>query len=126
VAGLAAVPVEKIARIVCMRGSGFSHTAVFARALAIPSVMGVGDLPLDALEGRSIVVDGYQGRIFIQPSHAILEEYQQLARQEEKLSAELRVLRDVAAETRDGVRVPLHIKDFSIDRELLKFWLLLS
>ena len=109
VARLAAVPVEKLAGIVCMRGSAFSHTAVFARALAIPSVMGVGDLPLDALESRDIVVDGYQGRIFIQPSRAILDEYQRLVQQEEELSAELRALRDVSAETRDGARVPLYI-----------------
>lgn len=109
VAGLAAVPVEKLAGIVCMSGSAFSHTAVFARALAIPSVMGVGDLPLDALEGRDIVVDGYQGRIFIQPSRTILDEYQRLVQQEEKLSAELRMLRGASAETRDGARVPLYI-----------------
>lgn len=82
VAGLAAVPLEKLAGVVCMRGSAFSHTDVFARALAIPSVMGVGDLPLDALEGRGIVVDGYQGRIFIQPSRAILDEYQRLVQQD--------------------------------------------
>jgi phosphotransferase system enzyme I (PtsP) len=106
---LATVPVEKLAAIVCLRGSALSHTAVLARALGIPSVMGIGELPLDALEGRRIVVDGYQERILIEPSSAVLEEFERLVQEEAKLVAELGSLRDLPAETEDGVPVPMYL-----------------
>jgi phosphotransferase system, enzyme I, PtsP len=106
---LATVPVEKLAAIVCLRGSALSHTAVLTRALGIPSVMGIGELPLDALEGRRIVVDGYQGRILIEPSSAVLEEFERLVQEEAKLAAELGSLRDLPAETEDGVPVPMYL-----------------
>ena len=69
--------------------------------------MGIGDLPLGRLEGVNIVVDGYQGRIFINPSPAVLDEFQRLVREEEELSAELEALRDLPAETADRARVRL-------------------
>jgi phosphotransferase system enzyme I (PtsP) len=70
--------------------------------------MGIGDLPLGRLEGVNIVADGYQGRIFINPSPAVLDEFQRLVREEEELSAELEALRDLPAETADCVRVLLY------------------
>jgi phosphotransferase system, enzyme I, PtsP len=106
---LATVPVEKLGGIVCMWVSALSHTAVLARALGIPSVMGIGDLPLDALEGRRIVVDGNQGRIFIDPSSSVLNEFERLVEDEAQLAAELRAFRDLPAETQDGVRVPIYL-----------------
>jgi phosphotransferase system enzyme I (PtsP) len=92
-----------------MRSSALSHTAIMARALGVPAVMGVGDLPLAHLEGASIVVDGYQGRIFIEPTPTIRKEYERLIHQEEQLTAALEELRDLPAKTPDGVRVPLYV-----------------
>lgn len=108
IARIAEVPVGQLSGIVCTRGSVFSHAAILARALGIPAVMGIGDLPLGRLEGVNIVVDGYQGRIFINPSPAVLDEFQRLVREEEELSAELEALRDLPAETADCARVLLY------------------
>lgn len=107
-ASIAEIPVDRLAGIVCMRGSVLSHTAILARALGIPAVMGVGDLPIKRLENATIVVDGYQGHIFIQPTAAILDEFQQLVGAEEELVSGLESLRSLPAETPDGVRIPLH------------------
>ena len=108
IARIAEVPVGQLSGIVCTRGSVFSHAAILAQALGIPAVMGIGDLPLWRLEGANIVVDGYQGHIFINPSPAVLDEFQRLVREEEELSAELEALRDLPAETADCARVLLY------------------
>lgn len=105
---IAAVPVERLAGIVCRRGSALSHTAVLARALGIPAVVSLAALPLRRLDGSAMVVDGYQGRIYIQPSRAVLAAFQQRISEEKALSARLKTFRDLPAETPDGVRLPLY------------------
>ncbi len=102
IAGMADVPVAQLVGIVCSRGSVFSHAAILARSLGIPAVMGIGELPIGRLEGTTGAVDGYRGRVFINPSPAILQQFEQIVRYEEDLSADLRGLRDEPAETPDG------------------------
>nr|MBS0020142.1 phosphoenolpyruvate--protein phosphotransferase [Gammaproteobacteria bacterium] len=105
---IAEIPMEKLVGIVCMRGSGLAHIAILARVLGIPAVMGLGDLPVGRLDGSEIVVDGYQGRIYIRPSPAVRNEFKRLAKEERKLSAGLGKLRSLPAETLDGARITLH------------------
>lgn len=108
IARMADVPVEQLVGIVCCRGSVFSHAAIFARSLGIPAVMGIGALPIGHLEGITAAVDGYRGRVFINPSSAVVEQFEQTAHHEENLSADLRALRDEPAVTPDGTRVCLY------------------
>jgi phosphotransferase system enzyme I (PtsP) len=107
VARIADVPIGQLAGIVCTLGSPFSHAAILARTLRIPAVVGVGNVPLGQLGGRELLVDGHQGRVFVEPSPAVLEEFQRLMSQEEQRAADLEALRDLPAETQDGVRVVL-------------------
>lgn len=74
---LAAVPPERLAAIVCLRGSTSSHVAILARAMGIPAVMNLGDQPISRFEGQDIIVDGYEGRVFVNPDSAVRAEYQQ-------------------------------------------------
>jgi phosphotransferase system, enzyme I, PtsP len=106
-ARVADVPPRQLKGIVCLRGSVVSHTAVLARGLGIPAVMGLGPRDVRALEGRPIIVDGYRGRVFIDPLPAVVQEYRRLVRHEGQLSARLADLRDLEARTTDGVRVAL-------------------
>ena len=106
---IAEVPVGKLAAIVSRGGSALSHTAVLARALGVPAVMGLADLPVGHLDGRDIVVDGYQGRVYIQPTNPVFREFHRLIREERELSAGLQELQDLPAETPDGFRVPLYV-----------------
>jgi phosphotransferase system, enzyme I, PtsP len=110
VAHLAAVPPEQLAAIVCLRGSALSHVALLARAMGIPAVMGLGDRPLGRFEGCEIIVDGYHGRVYVNPDPALRAEYRQLIAADAELSAELEALREQPAETRDGYRIPLYAK----------------
>lgn len=110
VAHLAAARPERLAGIVCLRGSALSHVALLARAMGIPAIMGLGDRPLGRFEGRDIIVDGYQGRVYLNPDPAMRQEYQQLLAAEAELTVELRELRDLSATTRDGHRIPLYVK----------------
>jgi len=68
----------------------------------------VADLPVGRTEGRELIVDGYRGRVYVGGSGAVREEYARLAREEAALSADLEGLRELPAETPDGVRVPLY------------------
>jgi phosphotransferase system enzyme I (PtsP) len=105
---LAEVPASLLVGVVSARGSSASHVAILARALGIPAVMGIDDLPVARLEGQELVVDGYQARLFVRPSKAIRKEFKRLQRQEAELSNELQELVELPAETLDGVRVPLY------------------
>lgn len=104
---LAEIPRERLVGVLAARGSGSSHVAILARALGVPAVMGVGELPIGRLEGRQVILDGYSGRVYVEPTPAIRQEYRRLIREEEALSAGLRALRDEPAETPDGHRVKL-------------------
>ena len=105
---IAAVPVERLAGIVCRRGSALSHTAVLARALGIPAVVSLADLPLRRLDGVEVVVDGDHGRLYLRPARTVLAAFQQRVCAAAALSAQLSTLRDLPAETPDGVRVSLY------------------
>ena len=106
-ARVADVPPGQLRGIVCLRGSVVSHTAVLARGLGIPAVMGLGPRDVRSLDGHPIIVDGYRGRVFIDPLPAVIQEYRRLVRHEGRLSARLAELRDVEATTTDDVRVGL-------------------
>jgi phosphotransferase system, enzyme I, PtsP len=105
---IAAVPVERLAGIVCTHGSALSHAAILARALGIPAVVSLLSLPISHLEGRTIIVDGDQGRVYIHPPHSTLEAFERRAAERKAISGRLIGLRDLPAETPDGVRLPLY------------------
>lgn len=105
---LAEVQTRDIAGIVSRRGSTTSHVAILARAFNIPAVMGAADLPIGRVDGKPLIVDGYQGRVYISPTQPIQAEYQRLRREEEELTQELAGLRDLPAQTRDNVTVHLY------------------
>lgn len=105
---LAEIPVDKITGVVSVAGSRTSHVAILARAMGIPAVMGV-DIPVSRIDGKRVVVDGYVGQVYVEPSRAIFDEFKRLAQEEKELSADLAALQELPSVTPDGVHVPLHI-----------------
>ncbi|MGF1615642.1 MAG: phosphoenolpyruvate--protein phosphotransferase [Gammaproteobacteria bacterium] len=105
---LVEVPPDRLAGVVSARGSALSHVAVLAHALGCPAVMGVADLPVTRLDGQELVLDGYRGRIYIQPNASVRREFAKFAREERELQEELKALRNLPAETPDGVLIPLY------------------
>lgn len=106
---LGLVPEEKLVGLVSVSGSGNSHAAIMARGIGIPTVMGVVDLPFTRLEGRQVIVDGYSGRVYVNPSEKLLEAFREVMREERVVAAGLEGLRDLPAETTDGYRMPLWV-----------------
>lgn len=104
---LAEVPTDRLVGIVSTRGSGSSHLAILARALGIPAVMGATELPVGQVDDQEIALDGYRGAVFVRPTGALREELLRLAREEAQLSQDLKGLRDLPAQTPDGVRVSM-------------------
>jgi len=105
---LAEVPVGQLVGVISARGSSASHVAILARALGIPAVMGIDDLPVGRLDGQELVIDGYQSRLFVRPSAAIRKEFQRLQQEEAELTDELQELIELPSETPDGKRLPLY------------------
>ncbi len=108
-ADLAEVPDGCLAGVISAKGSSSSHIAILARAMGVPTVMGVSDMSLYDLQDKDIIVDGYYGQVYVNPRPSLREEFQQLAREEEQLDASLEKLRDQPAETQDGHRVLLMV-----------------
>jgi len=108
VSTLSQVPLDRLVGVVSGSGSISSHVAILARALDIPAVVGAGDLPVSRIDGRDLIIDGYQGRVYISPPPAVRDDYLRLAREEQELAAGLNELVDQPAVTPDGVRVPLY------------------
>lgn len=98
------IPPEKLAGLMSVRGTSASHVALLARGMGIPAVFGLQGTPLDQLNGREVVVDGYLGRVCVQPSQTLLEEYRKLLVEESELSSKLEAFRDEPAITPDGQR----------------------
>ena len=108
-AALAEVPEGQLVGVVSAKGGNNSHVAILARALGIPTVMGVHGFKLSGLARRAIIVDGYYGHVFISPSKTLLSEYKLLVREEDELNQSLVSLRDKPAETIDTHRVSLQV-----------------
>jgi phosphotransferase system enzyme I (PtsP) len=106
---LGEIPTDKLKGLVSVKGSSNSHVAILARAMGIPTIMGVVDVPYAQLDGLELVVDGYRGRIYSQPSDQLREQYQRIYLEEQELNKNLECLRDEPAITQDGYRVPLWV-----------------
>jgi len=88
-------------------GSSTSHTAIMAKALRVPAVVGLHNITAVVDTGDVILIDGAKGLVFVNPSKSRLEEYRQRASEQEKILIELDTLRDKPPETLDGYLVPL-------------------
>ena len=106
---LAEVPRNKLRGLVCTTGTQSSHVAILARALGVPTVMGTESLPLGQIDTKTVVVDGYAGRICINPSPSAVVSYRALIQEEYELSEQLREVASRPAVTKDGYRVPVFI-----------------
>lgn len=98
---------ENVAGFITEKGSKTSHTAIMARALGIPAIVGLEGITGRLESGCTILMDGYSGKIFLNPSPSTRAAYQVLAEQKEDVEEGLESLRDAAPVTRDGRRITL-------------------
>ncbi|MBU6400545.1 MAG: phosphoenolpyruvate--protein phosphotransferase [Verrucomicrobia bacterium] len=88
-------------------GSKTSHTAILARSLQIPAVVGLHDISEELVSGQSVLVDGFNGLVILNPTDQTLFEHGQLARRQVTLQEKLRAVQTEPAVTLDGTRLVL-------------------
>ncbi len=98
---------ERVAGFATDLGSPTSHTAVMARALEIPAVVGLRDITSRVVAGDEVLIDGNKGILIIRPTQAELEAYGRVAETRRSIAQVLGELRRKPAETRDGLTVML-------------------
>ncbi|GLQ33146.1 phosphoenolpyruvate--protein phosphotransferase [Litoribrevibacter albus] len=106
---LAEVPKGKLQGIVSVEGSSNSHVAILARAMGIPTIMGVQGLPYSRLDGKQIIIDGYRGKVFTLFSDQLLENFREIVEEEKELVRELDTLKNLPCETKDNHRIKLWV-----------------
>ncbi|AIR88631.1 phosphoenolpyruvate--protein phosphotransferase [Pseudomonas cremoricolorata] len=106
---LGEVPEGKLVGLVSVLGSGNSHVAILARAMGIPTVMGLVDLPYSKVDGIELIVDGYKGEVFTNPSEVLRKQYGDVVEEERQLAQGLDALRELPCVTPDGHRMPLWV-----------------
>nr|WP_303864726.1 phosphoenolpyruvate--protein phosphotransferase [Alkalibaculum bacchi] len=88
-------------------GGRTSHTAIMARSLEIPAILGLKNITSSANDGDIIIVDGMTGEVIINPEEEVLKSYQDKKAEYEKFRKELEELKELPAETKDGHVVEL-------------------
>ncbi len=88
-------------------GGPGGHTAIVAKGLELPAVVGIGPFMDLITSSARVIVDGDRGKVIIDPDADTLQSYQQRLEQRRSLAARLAGLRDLPAATADGVRIRL-------------------
>ncbi len=104
---LGTVPIDKIVGLVSVRGSVNSHLAILARAMGIPTVVGVDGLKYGRLRGKQLIIDGYQGHVYVNPTAEHRQHFEAIQRGDRQLLHDLEKYRDLPAETLDGYKLSL-------------------
>jgi len=95
--------------IVSITGSNNSHTAILAKALNIPAIMGVDYLAIRQLHKKNAVLDGYAYQLYVNPGDALIKEYRHILAAEDLLNAQVKEAEHLPASTKDGHSVSLLI-----------------
>jgi phosphotransferase system enzyme I (PtsI) len=96
---------DKVIAFLTDIGGRTSHSAIMARTLEIPAVVGLNDITESVQNGDILIVDGIEGRVIIDPDHDTVTKYVALQEAYNKEKEELRKLVDVEAKTKSGKRI---------------------
>ena len=88
-------------------GGKTSHTAIVARALGLPAVVGLNDVTAEISAGDTVIIDGHRGVVVVDPDQATIDQYRRYGRQQVEFIHSLDSLRDLPAVTRDGHEITL-------------------
>lgn len=88
-------------------GGPTSHTAIVARSMNIPAIVGMGEVRRLVRDGDTLIVDGFEGVVIVNPSDLVLQQYRQLQFEHLQQREQLSQLRDTPAVTLDGIQIQL-------------------
>ncbi len=99
---------KKILGIIVETGGETSHTAILARSLGLPAVAGIPGELIDSLQiNDRVIVDGFNGRVILNPDNHAEESYRLKAQAADQLRSELEQESRLFPDTTDGFRVPI-------------------
>ena len=100
---------DMVLSFVTVHGSVNSHTAILARTMAIPALIGTEELPLDdTVDGKLAVVDELNGKIYVEPDAQTLEEMKKRRQAELEKTELLQLLKGKENVTLDGKKIMLY------------------
>lgn len=99
---------SKVLAFVTVHGSTNSHTAILARTMNIPALIGTDITLSEDLNGVFAIVDGFSGTIFLEPDEETLKKYQKLQAEELEKKALLQELKGKETKTIDGKEIKLY------------------
>ncbi len=103
----AQLDLEHCAGFVTEIGGKTAHSAIMARSLEIPAIVGVGNVMTTIKEGEEIIIDGEKGELFISPTPEIIAEYKEMREQFLAEKEALKKLKNLPATTIDGRTVKI-------------------
>src|SRR2546426_7978238 len=98
---------ERVLGIATDLGSRTSHTAIMARSLNIPAIVGLHDITAKLETGRNVLVDGTDGLLIVDPTPETLARYAEIESRRARVVAQLKELRETRSTTRDGCHIVL-------------------
>lgn len=99
---------DKILSFVTVHGSANSHTSILAKTMSIPAIIGC-DIPLtDEMDGREAIVDGFEGKVYVDPDEETLAEKQKIVEKELEKKSLLEQLKGRENITLDGQKINIY------------------
>ncbi len=98
---------ERVLGIATDLGSRTSHTAIMARSLNIPAIVGLHDVTEKLETGRHVLLDGINGLLIVDPTPETLAHYGEIESRRAKVVTQLKELRETKSTTRDGRHIVL-------------------
>lgn len=99
------IDLSNVLAIITRYGSSNSHTAILARTMNIPAIIGIGADRLSMLRDMEAIVDGYSGSVYIEPDEAALRRIEQLEENEAKKREMLKRFKGRKNVTLDGTEI---------------------
>ena len=97
-----------VVAVITGAGSALSHSAILARGLQLPLIVGAHEAVAQINDGDALLVDGHSGEIIVEPDAEDLRRFKRLQRETARERRALHKLRDAETVTRDGVEIRLH------------------
>ena len=99
---------EKVLSFVTMYGSANSHTAILARTMNIPAVIGLGEALKEEYDGKVAIVDGVDGKVYIDPDEETMASMQKKQKKDQEQKELLNQLKGEENVTKSGQKVNVY------------------
>ncbi len=105
----AAIDITRVLGFATEQGSASSHTAILARSMGVPAVMGLQGMLEKCHTAQQVILDGYRGELIMNPTLATVKKYQRIHAEKQKAYKALEAMRDLPTETLDGKHIRLAV-----------------